>query len=133
MIDASARYILLVEDNPDDAFFMERALKDARLEFPLHRATDGQEAIDYLSGVGKFSDRLKYPLPAFVFLDLKLPYKSGFEVFSWIRQQPALRDSVVIILTSSAEPRDREMASKLGAHAYLVKPPAPQILSELLQ
>lgn len=132
MMDSASKPILLVEDNSDDAFFMKRALKDARIALPLHHASDGQEAIDYLSGTGKFQDRTKYPLPSYVFLDLKLPYKSGFEVFSWMRDRPELRNSVVVILTSSPEPRDRGMAAQLGAHAYLVKPPVPQALSEIL-
>src|ERR1700679_3895436 len=92
--------ILLVEDDPNDVFLMQRALKRAEITNPLQVATDGQQAIDYLSGTGKFSDRTQYPLPDLIFLDLKLPYKSGFDVLEWIRSQPALASTSVIILTS---------------------------------
>lgn len=131
MMNASST-ILLVEDNEDDVFLMKRTLKAACVTAPLQVTTDGQEAIDYLSGAGKFGDRTACPLPGLVFLDLKLPYKNGFEVFAWIREQPQLRNLIVIILTSSPEQRDREMAKQLGAHAYLVKPPTPKALAEIL-
>ena len=122
--------ILLVEDNEDDVFLMKRALKEARLSVPMHVVMDGQEAVDYLAGKGKYADRTKYPLPCCVFLDLKLPYKSGFEVFSWICEQPELKDIIVIILTSSPEERDRQKAAQLDAKGYWVKPPTEQMMTE---
>src|SRR6185312_8135897 len=64
--------ILLVEDNDNDVIFMQRALKNAELLNPLHIANDGEQAIDYLTGKGEFSDRIKFPLPILIFLDLKL-------------------------------------------------------------
>jgi CheY-like chemotaxis protein len=79
--------LLLVEDNEDDVFLMKRALQGAHVVNPLHIVEDGQEALDYLSGNGKFADREQYPLPAVVFLDLKLPFISGHDVLAWIRQR----------------------------------------------
>ena len=58
---------LLVEDNEDDAFFMQRAFQRAGLKNPLHIVTDGEQAIEYLSGQSGFSDRDKYPLPDMIF------------------------------------------------------------------
>ena len=69
-----------MEDNPDDVFLMKRARKGAQILNPLQVAANGQEAINYLSGVEKFSDRTQFPIPALIFLDLKLPYKNGFEI-----------------------------------------------------
>jgi CheY-like chemotaxis protein len=80
--------ILLVEDNEDDAFFMKRALHDAGIRNRVIHVEDGRQAIDYLSGTGEFADRERAPIPMIVFLDLKLPFKSGHEVLEWIRQQP---------------------------------------------
>ena len=125
--------ILLVEDDENDAFFMQRAMAKTGLEYPVQVVMDGQEALDYLSGSGKFSERAKYPLPHCIFLDLKLPFVHGFEVLKWIREQPALRETIVFILTSSPEERDRERAAELGAKRYLVKPPTPEMLREALQ
>jgi CheY-like chemotaxis protein len=125
------RTLLLVEDNEDDVFLMKRALKDALVKNPLRVVEDGQEAVDYLAGAGKFADRDNYPLPVVVFLDLKLPYLSGHEVLAWIRQQKELESLVVIILTSSNEASDLSRCYSLGANSYLVKPPTPAQLEEL--
>jgi len=128
----SKQTILLVEDSEDDVFLMQRALQKADLDFPLQVATDGQEALDYLAGVGKFSDRDRHPLPALVFLDLKLPYIHGFEVLAWIRQS-AIKDLPVVVLTSSPEDRDREKAEELLVKAYLVKPPTREMVLQVTQ
>lgn len=122
--------ILLVEDNEDDIFFMKRALKSAGVENPLQVATDGQQAIEYLQGEGKFSDRTEFPLPILVLLDLKLPYKNGHEVLRWIREQIEFEALVVIVLTTSRETSDIEKAYRIGANSYLVKPPgAPELVA----
>jgi CheY-like chemotaxis protein len=125
------RTILLVEDNEDDVFLMERALHGAGVTNPLAIVSDGQEAIDYLAGSGKYADRVKHPLPAVVFLDLKLPLKTGHEVLSWIRAQAELESLVVVVLTSSNEPSDIRRCYALGANSYLVKPPTPEQLLDL--
>jgi CheY-like chemotaxis protein len=123
--------LLLVEDSEDDVFLMRRALKQAEIENPLYVVGDGKQAVDYLAGNGEFRDRELYPFPAVVFLDLKLPFMSGHEVLSWIRQKAELGELVVVILTSSDEPSDIEKAYKLGANSYLVKPPSLMQLRDL--
>lgn len=124
--------ILLVEDNPDDAFFMQRAAKAASVPHELVVVATGDEAVDYLAGAGKFSDRQSFPLPLLVLLDLKLPGRSGHEVLQWIRQQPSLKSTVVVVLTTSRERSDVQKAYALGANAYLVKPSAaPQLIEQV--
>jgi CheY-like chemotaxis protein len=127
----TSRTILLVEDNEDDIFLMGRALKGAGVLNPLQVVDNGQDAINYLAGAGKFADRTLYPIPAVVFLDLKLPGKSGIEVLGWIRAQKEFEAIIVIVLTSSAEPRDLKACYALGANSYLVKPPTPEQLVEM--
>lgn len=124
--------LLLIEDNPDDVFIMRRALKKSGLDLPVHVATDGKEALDYLRGTGPYHDRGQFPIPSMIFLDLKLPYVDGFEVLEWIRQHPVLHDLEVVILTSSAEERDQRKAREFGVKAYLVKPPKPEMLRNTL-
>jgi CheY-like chemotaxis protein len=124
--------ILLVEDSPDDVFLMKRAMKNAQILNPLQVVVDGHETINYLSGVDKFSDRTQFPIPSIIFLDLKLPYKNGFEVLTWIRSQPHLDLTLVIVLTSSSEERDIAQCFRLGACSFLVKPPTPAMLTELM-
>jgi DNA-binding response OmpR family regulator len=113
--------ILLVEDDENDAFFVQRAFDKTGVVNPVQVVRDGQEAINYLQGVGKFAQRDNFPLPGIILLDLKLPYVMGLDVLKWIRKQSGL-SSVVVILTSSAEEKDIATAYRLGANAYLVKP-----------
>ena len=113
--------ILQVEDDVNDVFFMQRAMKKSGAANPIQVVRDGQEAIDYLQGAGKFADRGKFPLPDLVLLDLKLPYVMGLDVLKWIRQQPP-RPMVIIVLTASAEETDIAMAYRLGANGFLTKP-----------
>ena len=123
--------ILLVEDSEDDVFLMKRALKGAKIKNPLVVVEDGQQAVEYLAGTGEFADREKFPFPAVVFLDLKLPMMGGLEVLEWIRKQRGLENLVVLVLTSSSEPSDLKRAYALGANSYLVKPPTADQLLEL--
>lgn len=125
------RTILLVEDNKDDVFLMKRALQGARIQNPVIVVETGQEAIDYLSGTGKFSERDDYPAPAVVFLDLKLPFVFGHEVLAWIRRRKEFESLVVIVLTSSNEASDLSRCYSLGANSYLVKPPTSEQLEAL--
>lgn len=127
------RTILLVEDNEDDLFFMRRAILSAGVTLPLQVAESGQAAIDYLAGVDGYGDRKRHPLPMLMFLDLKLPQKSGLEVLAWVRSRPELRTLIVLVLTSSREESDVLRAYTLGANSYLVKPPNGTQLNELMK
>jgi CheY-like chemotaxis protein len=124
--------ILLAEDDANDVFFFRRALKKAGCDCPLQVVTNGKETVNYLSGSGRYSDRTEFPLPSILLLDLKMPFLDGFEVMTWIRTQPILKDCSVVILTSSGEERDRQRAAELGAKGYFVKPPTPAILREIM-
>jgi CheY-like chemotaxis protein len=116
------RTILLVDDEPNDVFFMQTAMKKAGVVNPIQVASDGQQAIDYFKGADKFANREEFPLPFLVLLDLKLPYVMGLEVLKWIRQQPEL-PVIVVILSSSKDEEDIATAYRLGANGFLVKPP----------
>jgi CheY-like chemotaxis protein len=114
--------LLIAEDDANDVFFLKRAFQEAEIHNQLHFVHDGQEAIDYLSATGKFSDRARYPLPALLILDLKMPRKTGMEVLKWLAEQPELRRLPVVVFTSSAHQKDVERAYDLGANAFVVKP-----------
>jgi CheY-like chemotaxis protein len=114
--------ILVVEDNDDDVALTRHALNAAGIKNPLFVVDTGPRAIEYLSGMDEFRDRSKYPLPAAIFLDLKLPLMSGHEVLGWIRAQRHLESITVVVLTSSDEPSDLRRSYCLGANCYLVKP-----------
>jgi len=125
--------LLLVEDDENDVYFMKRAMAKAGLQPPIHVAINGQDVVDYLSGTGRYADRAAFPLPRCIFLDLKLPFLSGFQVLEWMRIQPKVKEITVFVLTSSPEDSDRKRARELGAKAYLVKPPTAQMLLDMLQ
>lgn len=114
--------ILHVDDDQNDLVLLEHACRAADLSYLVKTAADGEMAIAYLSGRGLYANRNEYPLPAVILLDLKMPRKTGFEVLSWIRSQPALKRIPVFIFTSSRHQEDIDRAYELGANAYLVKP-----------
>lgn len=114
--------ILLVEDRDDDVFLVRRAFEKAGLKNPFQVAHDGEEAIAYLSGEGRFSNRVEFPLPWLVLLDLKMPKVDGFDVLRWVRSQQHLSGIIIVVLTSSNQIRDVNDAYKLGANSFLVKP-----------
>ncbi len=114
--------VLQVEDDDHDVFFLRRAFEAASIRNPIHVARDGQEAIDYLSGAGKFRDRTRFPLPCLIILDLKMPRRDGLDVLAWLRQESGLPPLAVIIFSSSAHAEDIDHAYRLGANSFVVKP-----------
>lgn len=125
--------ILLVEDNPKDVFLVQRAFRKANITTLIQVVSDGDAALQYLTGEAPYSDRATYPMPVFVLLDLKLPRRSGAEVLAWIRQQPHLRRLPVVALTSSREYTDVNRLYDLGANAYIAKPPDFDQLVDILR
>jgi CheY-like chemotaxis protein len=123
--------ILLAEDDANDVFFFRRAARDSQISNPIFVVSDGQEAIEYLRGDGRFADRDQYPLPCLLILDLKMPRKTGLEVLEWLRTHPMVRTLPVIVLTSSAQPEDIDRALHLGANAFVVKPSSIETRVEL--
>jgi CheY-like chemotaxis protein len=114
--------ILLAEDNEDHVILTKRAFKMAGLLNPLFIVENGEQAIAYLKGEGKFANRSEYPLPTLLLLDLKMPGKNGFEVLQWLRGQPTLSALRVVVLTTSDEIHDVNRAYQLGANSFLTKP-----------
>lgn len=125
--------ILYVEDEKSDVLLLRVAFSLARLTNPVHVAVDGAQAIDYLADNSPFADRSQHPLPALVLLDLNLPKKSGFEVLSWIRQQPQFASLPVVIYTSSVGLIDKDTAQLLGATDYFVKRFGVSDIAELVR
>jgi CheY-like chemotaxis protein len=113
---------LSIDDGEDDLFFMRKAFDRSGMSCMLKTASDGEQAMQYLSGNGQYSDRLAHPLPEVILLDIKMPGYDGFEVLQWIRHHPELKTIPVVMLTNSQEPRDIERAYREGANSYLLKP-----------
>lgn len=122
--------ILLVDDEENDVFFMIEAFKRIGIS-NYHVARDGQQAVDYLRGEGKYADRAQFPMPMLVLLDLKLPFIMGLDVLRKIRERPG--GPIVIILSASSDPTDISNAYAAGANAYLVKPSSVDGLFEVVK
>lgn len=116
----TARTVLLVEDNPDDALLSKLALETTTFVDDIVIASDGEEALDYLLGQGTYTS--PPPLPNLVLLDLKLPKVDGLEVLKTIRAHPRTKLLTVAILSNSAEERDVTACYAAGANSYLRKP-----------
>ena len=114
--------ILLVEDNRDDEALTIRAFQRNKIGNPVVCVRDGQEALDWLFGEGKYAGRNPSELASVVLLDLKLPKVDGLQVLRRVREHPATRLTPIVILTSSREDRDRLEGYSLGANSYIQKP-----------
>jgi len=125
--------ILLVDDSENDLTLMSIAFRRAGLNSPLQVVHNGEEAIAYLAGEGRYTDRNEFPLPAVMLLDLNMPMKDGFDVLDWLRKQSRLKRLSTIVLTASVRPEDVERAFELGAHSYLVKPAALEDLVAMIR
>ena len=114
--------ILIADDSENDVLMLRRAFSQAGVVVPMQAVNDGEEAIAYLKGEGRFANREEFPLPDLFLLDLKMPRKNGFDVLEWIRTQPSLVQMRVVVLTTSEEIRDVNRAYMLGAASFLTKP-----------
>jgi CheY-like chemotaxis protein len=125
--------VLFVEDDPNDLLFMKRALQRGNLPFTIYHVLNGEEAISYLRGEGRYGDRGQYPLPSLVISNMKMPRMNGLELLKWIRQQPALKQLPVAVLSSSGDPKEVEKFEVLGVNSYFIKPVDINDLAATLQ
>ena len=116
------KIILLVEDNPSDIGLTQRAFAKSNIANDLVVVEDGQEALDYLFGDGRFAGRDVNDLPALVLLDLKLPRVAGVDVLRQIRADERTSRVPVVILTTSQEEQDISQSYDLRANSYIRKP-----------
>ena len=125
--------LLIVEDNEDDIFFVERIFKQIGARCELRFARDGMEAVEYLSGQGAFKNRAKHPMPTIILMDLKMPRRNGFEVLEWMHNQAEIRLIPTIVVTSSTLQEDVTRAYRLGANAVMNKPVDKDSLLQMLK
>src|ERR1700674_1549093 len=117
--DADPIEILLVEDSPGDVRLTREAFKDGKVDINLHVASDGAEAMDFLSRKGKHANA---PRPDLILLDLNLPKKGGREILEEIKLDPSLKSIPVVVLTTSAAEEDILRRYQLHANCYITKP-----------
>jgi len=111
--------ILIVEDNRGDVLLVREALLQSNLRFELNHLANGEEAFEYVRRFGK--DGFEQG-PDLVVLDLNLPKRDGWEILDEMRSSPTLRETPVVILSSSGAPEDLSRASKVAGSIYIRKP-----------
>jgi CheY-like chemotaxis protein len=121
--------ILIVDDDAASRLLIEASLSALRLANPVVMAGDGDDAVRQLQPCL----RNEVPVPVLVMLDGQMPGRSGLEVLRWMREQPALRDVPVIMLTSMSDVASIQDAYSSGAASYLVKPVAFGALADVIR
>jgi CheY-like chemotaxis protein len=111
--------VLLVEDNPGDVRIIVETLKEGRKDYNINVVKDGEEAISYLQKKGNYKESVR---PDIILLDLKLPKKDGIEVLKAVKTDEELKQTPVIVLTSSNAEEDIANAYKNHANCYITKP-----------
>lgn len=119
---ATKPVVLLAEDSEDDAFFFRWTLQKTGLKCDLLHASDGAQALQLLKSCVTADGRRTDRCPDLVFLDLKMPALTGFEVLEWIQAHPFDPPLDVAVLSGSEHATDVARAKSLGAAAYFVKP-----------
>ena len=114
--------IMLVEDNPHDAELAQRAFLKNNLTNRVVHVSDGQEALDYVFGEGKYAGQPRSCQPRVIILDLKLPKVDGLEVLRALKGNEKTRMIPVVVLTSSQGEADMIESYKLGVNSYIIKP-----------
>ena len=121
--------ILFVEDNPDDALLAKTAVGKSGIPVQIDFVDNGSDAITLLTGAAK--------LPDITFLDINLQLVNGLDVLRTVRAQAADRQPVVIVMTTSTDPKDESTARELGCNEFYVKPLGYadylEIMSNILQ
>jgi CheY-like chemotaxis protein len=118
----SNQTILVVEDDPSDQFFIVEAFRLNGMENPVQLVDNGQEAIAYLKGEGRYADRARFGFPMFIITDLKMPRGDGFLLLQYLKQNPGLGGMPPAVLTASRDTDDIQKAYLLGAGCYVQKP-----------
>lgn len=114
--------ILMADDDPEDRMLTKDALDESRLSNTINFVEDGQELMDYLLNKGKYIDKVKYPKPGIILLDLNMPKKDGREALKEIKAERSLRSIPIIILTTSKAEEDIVRTYDLGVNSFITKP-----------
>ena len=114
--------ILIVEDDENDALFIQRAFAKAGVSNPIRWVHNGEEAIAYLKHTGPFANKEENPFPRVIITDLKMPQMDGLQLLRWLAENRECRVVPTIVFTSSTAQSDVNEAFNHGAGAYIVKP-----------
>jgi len=125
--------ILLVEDDQNDQVLINAAFRAIGVKDPILVVENGLEAIAYMKGEGKYSDRQKFPYPTVIMTDLKMPRADGFAVLEYLKSTPDFAIIPTTVFSASEDLDDIKRSYSLGASSYHVKPQAPEGLRTQLK
>lgn len=122
--------IIIVDDDPDDANLIKRAVLGLHPKPSVQTVTSGKDLTDYLDGAGRYADREAFPYPGLILLNLRMPGMNGFEVMEWLKSQP-LHVAIPVIVVSSFDRQQKIRRSyQLGARTFLSKPVHPETIRD---
>jgi chemotaxis family two-component system response regulator Rcp1 len=111
--------VLIVQSNPADSLLTIEAFKAAGLTQGLHCVSDGDDALMYVLGQGRYADS---PPPDLIFLDLSQPRVSGLEVLKVIKSTPALMHIPIVVAAGSDDPKFVRSVYALNGNCFIRKP-----------
>ena len=130
---AQKHTLLIVDDDEDERFFFKKSFESLGTKYKVQLAANGDEAIAYLKGEGKYGDRTQYEFPSYILTDLQMSPGDGFNILEFLQQTPALSVIPVVMLSSSEDADDIRQAYLLGASSFFVKPQDVAVLRALLK
>jgi len=125
--------ILIVDDDDNDRFFLQKAFQKLGPYYKIHALVNGDEAIAYIKGEGKYKDRAQFQFPSYIITDLKMTPGDGFHILEFIKKNPALSIIPVVMLSDSEDPDDIRHSYLLGASSFFTKPSTPEELTALVE
>ncbi|MDO8540496.1 MAG: response regulator [Opitutaceae bacterium] len=128
----SLRPIIVIDDEPDDLFFIRRLIEKGAVPNPVVTFLDSEDVMTFLGAIQIILRKVPEFTPCVLFTDLKMPKIDGFALVKWVRQQREFDGLTVVTMSSSDDPKDVELAKQLGADRYLLKYPGPGSLAELI-
>ena len=121
-MDTQRRPVVILIADDEDFMLAADALQEVQVLNPLYRVKDGEELMDFLLLMGKYSSRADAPLPSLILLDLNMPKKDDRDALQEIKAHADLREIPVVVLTTSEAKEDISQCYELGASSYIKKP-----------
>lgn len=132
--DPASPPILVADDDADDTFFIQRAIKKTGVKNPIKTFDDGSEVVNFLGSIRRGTELMRHRPPLLLFLDLKMAGLGGFAFLEWARQRrKELSPLTIVVLSHTSDPAAMAQALELGAHRYLVKYPSVKTFDSIVR
>ena len=116
------KLLLIVDDQDDDQAMLAWMLRKVGVENPVRYLRDGHEAVRYLNADSPYNDRVQFPFPSAIFLDLQMPVMSGWQVLDWIKNMGLKKGMRVFVYSQPKKIAEVQDLYTLGADSFIQKP-----------